>query len=148
VGEAAGVRYDPSAGVAFVVGLEGAPGARDEVIDLVAQSLGYTAAPSRTAPCTVGGLNGLESGEVSGLYEGWATGYEARVTAKAERLDCELSYRGDPFRTIRAHIDQGEWLQLDSLRETTSLEFFRDPETDGVCLAVAFAPYAMRRSDA
>ncbi|HEY2710735.1 MAG TPA: serine hydrolase domain-containing protein [Caulobacteraceae bacterium] len=136
------VRMDPQDEVSYVVALEGPPGVRDVIVAEIAQRLGYESVQSRGKPCTIGGLNGVAPNDVLGVYAGWAEGYEANVTLEGGILACELNYRGDKFQRVRARLEDGGWLVVDSAINASALEFFRDGRTGRVCLASGYLPYA------
>jgi CubicO group peptidase (beta-lactamase class C family) len=136
------VRLDPQSGAAFVVALEGTPTVRDVVVSEVAQRMGFESVQSRAAPCTLGGLNGLSPQDIVGVYEGWAQGYEARVSVQDTQLQCELSYQKEVIRRLQARLEDEAWLVVDNVAQATALEFFRDEPAGTVCLAAGFLPYA------
>jgi hypothetical protein len=140
--QSCGVRYDPAGAVSFVVALEGSPIVRDVIIARIAEALGYDSVQSRATPCTIGGFNGLGVDSVIGEYAGWADGYRAKVSLDGDMLACELDYRGEKFRRVRARVEDDAWLVADSALQTSPLEFFRD-KNGRICLAQGFLPYAM-----
>ncbi len=141
-GEACSVRYDPVSQVAFAIALEGTPGVRDLIVAELASRLGYRSIQSRAKPCTVGALNGLSPGEVTGQYLGWADGYVGAVAIDGDILACDLSYRGHSFQQTRVKIEDREWLVAESVEHIGALEFYRDPLSGRVCMANGYAPYA------
>lgn len=141
MGQACGIRFDPSRSFAAAVTVSGPPQVRDAAVTVLAEAFGFACPDLLSGPRLVGRLQEVTLQEATGEYEGWARGHRAVLQTDGESFKFTRVFDGRALRSTSFSVRGRDLFSEDP--GSGSFRIFRDVGAGTVAVCAGNLPYAM-----